>query len=637
MRLSMYLLGLALAMFVALLTLAMEDNLGERVKLLEVAEPGQQSGTTEQTQFELHTATRSRHLPWYKMPFGCKEPLGSDLKSIPKFPATPGSVAIKYAYTPGKFRQVTEMDNFVDHVMALISKPPNPTDRSIHAALNKATVILGKQETTMINRFRTLGLLTEVLEPWKPKAREVLINKWPDRLKLELEATQAHLPINLEYAESMANYLLINAYVSDTKNVLDWSDMNECFRRAQLIGTYQSQIKDAALEKSEKKINGIVSKYLMKAQLPQAKRDVEELILAMQLNLREISSNTWEGEYSIDMLAHLFKYQSAVQTRLFELEKYKDFWKDMNLPQVTASLEALSKHESEFLQQETEKLKKLRSQPLYGDLKSVLENMKSSIESGDYMLGLQIYKLLYIGCHYNSGFEHHVYKLLFDGAHVPAYLANLWSHIHPQLVVEKDIRFYPYKIMIKEHPNYFCDAKRHILALKISEVRSESFSKLKETLNSLTVKPHQNIQEDTMKRVCREVLDCLRSEMVENEVSKTTAIAMETILRVLEYEPKSITYFLEYMDQDEFFRDILYHSARDLIQNRPLEKNSVPQLLGFMEQIVIAYKDIWSHKFPIEIANIHSDLDKEKSEEKVEKIKRAKDALKREITESQFF
>lgn len=115
----------------------------------------------------------------------------------------------------------------------------------------------------------------------------------------------------------------------------------------------------------------------------------------------------------------------------------------------------------------------------------------------------------------------------------------------------------------------------------------EEFSRLGETLNSLTVKPHQDIKQELFGRICQQVLDSIESTTIDDEdIPKRYAMSIETILRVLEYEPQSIDYLMHYMDHNDHFRERLYLCAKHLIKLRHLTHKAAPQMLGFVGQIV---------------------------------------------------
>ncbi|EGG06207.1 uncharacterized protein MELLADRAFT_106892 [Melampsora larici-populina 98AG31] len=651
MKLSVHMLGSALAVFQAFLTLAMERNLEEKVKLL--GEPGssQLSRIAEKISYGLQTARGS------KQSADNKEYLPPKMQSLggTETRLTPGHLTIKYSNPLQNLIQSSEMRHLVPDAKGIILKSPSPTHslftnemehyfKTVNTALNiwEKADLWKKPDESTIEKFRILGLLTELLRavPWKPEAKEKLMQKWPDRLKLELKATDAYLPIVLEYAEIMTIYLLKYAYYETQEELPSWSDVRECFVRARLIGKHQKRVMDEAPGKAEKFINLIIKKYLMEPRLPQDENTIEELIEKLRSNLREIPSDTYEGKFLIELLLHLFQNPSAVQTRLRELEKETKFWKDVALPHARTSLDALLKEnvQSVFLKEEIARVKKFKTPPAYENLQSIVKNMQSLTDSGDYKSAIQIYKILNIDSLYHSGVDKKLYKLLFACAHVPDYMAKLWSNMHPELTVAKNMKYETYDMMIKENPEYFLDAKRHILAHEMLKVECEEFSRLGEALNSLTVKPHQDIKKDSFERICQKVLDSIESTTIDDDdIPKRYAMSIETILRVLEYEPQSINYLIEYMDHDDHFRERLYLCAKHLIKLRHLIHKAAPQMLGFVAQIVKSYEDIWPLRFPVHRLNVYFKLEEENPDKRAEKIKQAIEALKNVIMESDLF
>ncbi|EGG06205.1 uncharacterized protein MELLADRAFT_106889 [Melampsora larici-populina 98AG31] len=661
MKLFAYSLQLALAISPTFPTLAMDTFLKQRGKP-KIAEPSQlQTGMVEKTRFDHHTTTGPIPPQQDEIPYKSEVPPAPETKQNLKSFVTPGSLAAKHGVRTWDLATSSEMYNFVQKAQKHIWRPPPPTDNSFTAELSswidtveEAVGILGREEISFVDRFRNLGLLTEMLRvvPLQPHGKEILMKGWPDRLKLELKATQVYLQIDAGYAEPIAKYLLRYAYNKHEEEVMGWSDVNECFGRAALIGAYQKRVMDEAPGQSAKNIDQIISRYLMEASLPQEKEEIENLIVEMRLNLRGVSFDTWEGKYSIDILSHLFKHASAVKTRLLELEKQKEFLKDTNSPYAKVILKALSTEQnvSPLLKQNIGKMMKLKSQPSDEFLESMVKHMHSSIESGDRNSAILMYKLLQIETHYNPGVEEKIYKLLFDGNHVPDYLVQLWAHIHPQLTVEKKIYFQNnqmkfdhykhfesghYVMMIGKNSKYFLDAKRHILALEMSKVECEPFTRLCESLNSLTVKPHQDIQKDSIERICKEVQDCIES--IEDDVPKRYAMLIETLLRVLEYEPQSIGHLLEYIDQNESFRNGLYQCLNHIIKLGHLNEKAAPQMLGFVTQMIKAYSKIWPEGFPIGRMNVFFGLEDENPADKAKRISKATDDLKTVITASRFF
>ncbi|KAH9821526.1 hypothetical protein DFH28DRAFT_949719 [Melampsora americana] len=485
-----------------------------------------------------------------------------------------------------------------------------------------------------------------------------LVGKLPDELMLTLKAVK-------EYPTWFASSL--RAKYTESETTKTPFEVTECWDRAELIGRHQQSLKEQAPGQAARKIDEIVKLYLMEAQLPQEEKQIERMISLIRRNLRRVSYDSLEGNYSAEVLFHLFQYPSAVKTRLSELEDKREFWKDVYQPFIKAQLSISSSQEppSPIFDREVRRVMnlqsqssqagiKVQSQPSDEDLRSLINQMQSFTESKDMDKAQQIYKLLSIQALHSDELEKKIYDLIFFQDHVPPYMVALWSKLYPNLATKKNLLFFFQKMMIKRNFNYFSDAKRSMLAQSMEKVDGEWYSSLITTLNSLKANQKQNINADSTERISRQIFDSMQYSG-PNDIRTYYALSLHALLRVMEYDNGSINSFLQCMNREERIRLSFYLSAKHLIDKMQPEVNlclfsnpeysvrihcnrdSTPQLPGFLKALILAIDELWPEKLPTKRVGKNWQITEESKDDRSEKFRKVTEDLRKVVMENEYF
>lgn len=553
-----------------------------------------------------------------------------------------------------------EVDNLIKQSLLLYQLPGN-----WHEVVQKGSKLWETNNTNSRDELTILGLLEKLQEVARIDMHVLqrAVKDLPDELVLKLKTVR-------EYPRWFSN-LLLQEYKIETHPIKAPSEVKECWERAKLIGSHRKIIEKVAPALADREIDRIIRTYLMEARLPNEEKDIACLIYDMRVNLRGMFLDSLEGKYSIGILSHLSMYPSDVRTRLLELKNTREFWEDMFLPFARQYLITSSKYnqESTIYGQENRRMADLLSQPWTEEirpklqpsdeiLRALINSMEESINSKEFTLPREIYRLLSIHFVYSAEVEDRISELLFSGDHVPDYIAELWSNSYPGLVVTNNLLCEFQKIMIYKKQNYFLDAKRYVLAQRMENLDGGWFASLVGTLRSLKVKQTQEISADYIKMICGQIFHSLQYTGDDLLLRKHYALSLEALLRVMEYDIGSIDSILQYLDREPNIRSSFCAGAKHLINTMTKEEEDIrayrlyrqdrrsfyvdylekeSALPGFFEALILAFDELWPKTVPLDRVNEYRQIVEDTKEERSEKFKKATLALKYSVIESGYF
>ncbi|KAH9810219.1 hypothetical protein DFH28DRAFT_503997 [Melampsora americana] len=504
--------------------------------------------------------------------------------------------------------------------------PSSSTYNSWKETLEQGKSLLEKDLSWNDDRFIILKSFIRLLKvfPIELKEGQELISEWSDQVILQLRAAK-------EYKKAIKRHLEPLKVPTNVKeeDILEHQALEECIDRAMLIGKKQ---KSTQSNQDFTEIDHLIHNHLMKARLPKDKESVESLVSELRLNFRYVSPEGWEDKFLIKLYKHLSENPSMIQERLSELEHDKGFLRDILVPFSKSDLRYIVSEKldiSPSVKDNIEAIMKFQWAPEPEKINHIMDEMKTLVEEGLFDSARNSYKVLIADVLYYSHVDHQVHVRLFEGEHLPSHMKDLWLKIYPNLSVKKESIFDTEAMLIKENLPYFHDAKRQWLRSKIKSSESKPLEDLSQILERLKVSPKQDIDQEQLEAIFKIVLatiepikmgDDLNPRKIPSLQLQRYSMVLETILRVLEYQPQSITPFLKYMQQEVVFRQTLYTHAKSLIQTAHLSENPVPQLKEFANKIIEICETIWSdtlHQGDTSTGNVKK-MNKEKDLKRLE-------------------